>query len=617
MFSEALALHRSGYLDSAQAAYRKVLSRVPKFIPALYHLGILLNQIGDHGGAIAQLEIACAIAQREPAIHLELAKARMATGDLDGARASCRRATALDPKDLDALRLQVEIDERLEDIPAAIESYKAILARCGDAPEIHNNLGILYRRSGDAHAAVVCYEKALALRPQYTIAWNNHGNALKELGQTDVAIASYEKAAALDARYTDALFNLALTYQQTQRLDRAIELFERVLALDTENENTHLQLAETLLSAGRFEAAREHLDAILSKNESCAEAYYLQSQQRRYTEDDLAVVRKVERISAAPGLIDQQRIYLDFALGKMFDDLGRYDEAFAYFKRGNHRRSAQADWQQDPDDLVAAITATHPPRSVATPSMEQSGPLRTPIFVVGMPRSGTTLVEQCLAGHPAVFGAGELDFFGATAQALQTRLDSERPYPHNLNDLSVDHRGSIAREYLESVKSRIGAATCFVDKMPENYLHLGFIRLIFPGAPVIHCRRNPLDTCLSAYFQLFSSGHGYAYDLDSIAARYLDYCRVMEHWRTIYGASIHAIDYESLVADRARITRDLVEYCGLPWDENCLSQDSRHRPVTTASRWQVRQPIYRHAINRWEHYADHIGVLIEKLAPVL
>jgi hypothetical protein len=342
----------------------------------------------------------------------------------------------------------------------------------------------------------------------------------------------------------------------------------------------------------------------------------LQSQQKRHTNADLALAHRLKAIGADPVLNEEQLVYLDFALGKIFDDLGAYDDAFEFYQRANRRKSALCGDENHFAELTASVINVLTADFFAARPGE-GNPSRAPIFVVGMPRSGTTLVEQCLAAHPEIFGAGESEFFWATANSLQNRLNTHRPYPDNLMDVTSDELAAIGDEFLDSLRSRLGRARYFVDKMPENFLHLGFIKMVFPNARFIHCRRNPLDTCVSIYFQLFGGDHPYAYDLDRIADRYLDYSRIMDHWHGIFGEAIHEIDYESLVADRERIMRDLIAHCGLQWDEQYLSRDPGDRLVATTSRWQVRQPVYGHAVGRWKNYAAHIGTLREKLAPVL
>jgi hypothetical protein len=231
-----------------------------------------------------------------------------------------------------------------------------------------------------------------------------------------------------------------------------------------------------------------------------------------------------------------------------------------------------------------------------------------------MPRSGTTLVEQIIASHPQVFGAGELCHIGAMVAGLPARLQTDTTYPECVTMLDERLARSLAEDYLEKLRALGDDAKRVSDKMPANFFNLGLIALMFPNARVIHCRRDPLDVCLSIYFQQFAYGHNYAYDLSDIAVYYRQYKRLMHHWHAVLPLEIHEVQYEKLIADQEAVSRRLIDYCGLPWDESCLEYYKNKRAVQTMSNWQVRQPIYTHSMQRWKHYEKHLDELKEVLA---
>ncbi len=291
----------------------------------------------------------------------------------------------------------------------------------------------------------------------------------------------------------------------------------------------------------------------------------------------------------------------------MLDDCKRYEEAFEHYRKGNAAKRRLVRF--DADHYRAWVARI---REVFTAAFfaERAGlgePSERPVFVVGMPRSGTTLVEQILASHPAVFGAGELRGIFESVCALEDRAGAAYPgFVPALDEAAI--RGA-ARRYLDALRSVDADAPRVTDKMPTNFFHLGFIALMFPGARIIHCRRDAMDTCLSNFVQLFREGHYYAYDLGDIAAYYRGYQGIMAHWREVLPIPMHEIQYEALVEDQERISRELIDYMGLEWDARCLDFHRSDRAVRTASNWQVRQPLYRGARKRWEHYAKQLTQL--------
>jgi hypothetical protein len=236
-------------------------------------------------------------------------------------------------------------------------------------------------------------------------------------------------------------------------------------------------------------------------------------------------------------------------------------------------------------------------------------PSEMPIFIVGMLRSGTTLVEQILASHPAVYAAGELGYFRNASRQLAERAAGGQPYPDCLGGLDAETIDSLSSAYITHLRERMGEARRFTDKNPLNFEHLGLIMLAFPNARVIHCRRDPMDVCLSIYFQHFSERHDFAYSFADIAEHHRQYQQLMAHWHDVFPGRIHDLDYEDLVADFETVSRDMLTFLDLEWDENCLEFHRTDRPVGTASHWQVRQPLYAHSVQRWRRYEPYLEEL--------
>jgi len=303
---------------------------------------------------------------------------------------------------------------------------------------------------------------------------------------------------------------------------------------------------------------------------------------------------------------------LNFALAKAFNDCGHWDRAFDHYHRGNRL----ADVAFDPAASLAYVKAmidTFTPEMLAARSSFGRESSR-PVFIVGMPRSGTTLVEQIVASHPQVTGAGELDDLRVLGFEVPSLSKSPQPYPRCMADIDRQLATGLADRYLARLHAIDPNARRVTDKMPQNFLYLGLIGMLLPEARVIHCRRHPLDVCLSCYFVNFTQRLSFAYDLNSLGVYYRHYEMLMDHWRRVRPAAMLEVDYEGLVADQEGVSRRLIEFCGLDWHPACLSFHKNRRPVETASSWQVRRPIYSGSVQRWKHYEKYLDPLKEALA---
>ncbi|MGH6954441.1 MAG: tetratricopeptide repeat-containing sulfotransferase family protein, partial [Alphaproteobacteria bacterium] len=326
-------------------------------------------------------------------------------------------------------------------------------------------------------------------------------------------------------------------------------------------------------------------------------------------------IARVAKALARDDLTDEGRATASFALGTIHDEQGRHDEAFQSFRAANELMKKSHAWSAERwTGLLARIAATFTRGLFHELAPVAGSPSEAPLFIVGMPRSGTTLVEQVLASHPRVLAGGERRDINRFAEGLSSRTGCGQPYPECERHLDLTIAREFAARYLAEFGERVAHATRVTDKMPGNYAHLGLIRILFPNARVIHCRRDPLDTCLSMYFQRFTRGNEFSYDLADLGTYCRDYLRLMEHWRAVL--PMLEIDYERLVGDLAATAREIVAFSGLNWDERCLTPHLTERPVMTASHWQVRQPVYGTSVGRWRNYERHLGPLVEALGRV-
>jgi len=316
-------------------------------------------------------------------------------------------------------------------------------------------------------------------------------------------------------------------------------------------------------------------------------------------------------INHARGLTNSDRRTLYFSLGKLCDSTKQYDRAFKHYQKGNELWPTQCN----PQSLMIPIDSSIKIQSTGffSKSPKSSNKSNRPIFIVGMPRSGTSLVEQILASHPQVYGAGELAEIEKISQSLAERLNTNKLYPELLETINQQLLNDCANQYLNYINSLERKSLRVIDKMPGNFIHLGLIQLMFPNARIIHCTRDPLDSCLSCYFQDFFQSMDWCYDQTNLAAYYLGYEKLMKHWKQVLSIPIIDVSYENLVANQENISRELIEYCDLDWSDECLSFHKTKRLVTTASYDQVREPIYKKSVSRWKNYEAHIEPLRKAL----
>ena len=477
----------------------------------------------------------------------------------------------------------------------SLEAMQRAAALLPEDAEAHLNLGNAYRASGRLRDAAASYRAALAIRPEDADSLDRLGSTLHELGEIDAAASCCRRALALRPESAELHSNLAMLLLLQNRPAEAAASCRRSLELDPGLTGSLVMLAELEAAAGEFARAEELLRRAISLEPDMPEAWAALG---RFSaaRGDGSWFSEAQRLLRQP--IPQRReIPLRYALGRYCDDVGEFSQAFSHYRRANELARLHSP-PYDRSDLTRQIDTLI--RAQDRPWLEQAGAAgqagNRPVFIVGMWRSGTTLAEQILASHPAVFGAGELGFWTAAA----VRYEQGSP----LVDLGAEYLA-----LLEGLSPPTAARV--IDKMPTNFLHLGLILGALPQARIIHMQSHPLDTCLSIYFQDFTHGHPYAHDLADIAHYYQQYLRMMQHWRsTLPAGAMLEVSYEDLVENQEACSRGMLDFIGLTWDPRCLDFHRTPRTVTTFSKWRVRQPINRSSLNRWRNYAPHLTALM-------
>jgi Flp pilus assembly protein TadD len=617
---QALAHHQAGRQAEAEAIYRAVLLEEPRQPHALHLLGVIAHQAGRHREAVDLIGRALAAGGPHPVFHSNLSAVYLALRQFEEAVIHAREALRLNPSFADAHNnLGVALRElgRLVEAEAAFRGALHCNPRHADA---RSNLGAALHRQGRLPEALAVLREAVRLAPLHAQTHNDLGGVLLARGDTEEAASYLREALRLDPACSDAHNNLGVALRDLGRIDEAMGHFREVLRLKPDSPTARNNIGFTLEAQGHpGEALAEFQEALrLEPNNSMAllalSALSL-ADHYDFTDDELG---RLAILAARPDLPGDERSRVHFALARAKDRAGAHDEAFTHYRRGNELRKAAAALSGFTYDPAAHRRLVDQLAAVFTPDwFEQTRSFgsesEVPVFVVGMMRSGTTLAEQILASHPQVFGAGELSEVGRLVGALPALVPGGRAYPECLDALDAATARSLAERHLRRLGELGGAAARVIDKQPFNFQHLGLIATLFPRARIVHCRRDPIDTCVSCFVQYFGKPHPFALDLTHLGHYYREYERLMAHWRRVLPVPVFELRYEELTADQEAVSRRLVEFCGLEWDERCLRFHETRRPVRTASTLQVRRPMYRTSVGRWKRYESHLGPLLEAM----
>ncbi len=602
----------TGRYAEAVASYRRAPAMRLAAANLHFGLGTALLELGRAEEAAAELSRAVALAPDDAEARNNLGNALAECQQHDDAEAHYRTALRLHPAYADAhLNLGLALAQRGE-TPAAILSFRAALESDPDLDEACRQLARHMRAQGQSQDALALLHNLAGRRPDSPAAARELGHAYRDLGRYESAEEWYRKAIDLQPEHAATYVDLGHCLSRLGRYDAALGEFRRALDRCPDLAEAHFNIGVSLQSVGRFDEAVAAHERALALRPDLTEAHYnlaMIARQRGHA----AQIDRLQTLLTRPDLTDDARVNAHFALAKHHDAAGDVDAAFTQYQAGNDIKARKATF--DPGRHVGYID-----RSIAVFDRAffaaRSGygdAIQRPVFIVGMPRSGTTLVEQILSSHPAVTGAGELDDIRRLVEDLPRRLGTTASYPECAGALDRATSRDLAQYYLATLDDRFPASPRLTDKMTGNYLRLGLISLLLPRAAIIHCRRDALDTCLSCYVQNFATGLTFTYDLANLGLVYRQHERLMAHWRAVLPSPILDVRYEDLVADPEAVSRAIVDFCDLPWDARCLNFDQNERQVRTASFWQVRQPIYASSVGRWRNFSRHLGPLFEAL----
>lgn len=648
---QAWSFHDAGNLSQAEALCRSILKSQPANVAALsllsriclqtrrpdealkylgkaqrlqpdavnihHHLGVARLALGQPGNAVGHFREAIRLQPTFAPAHFSLANALKQMGQFDKAIPHFRNVIPLLPNLIEAHLYLADTLQQAGDSQAAAECLRECLLRFPQCAEAHFHLGNVYRALCQHDDAIREYRAALQLRPTIVQAHNHLGVLLAAAGETDEAIDHYKQAIQLQPQYVEAHYNLGNAFRQRQDMASATRAYEQALLIQPNYTPARDGLANTCLELGDDAGAKAHWQAALRTRPGDVRSLLGLAKSGWLTPDDPGI-DQIEARLGEPNLSDDVTSHLHFAAAYVLDRAGEIDRAFEHFRQGNaarrtlfHRSGGGFNSEEYAQRVQRLIDTFTPDYFHQTQGFGVSSEL--PVFIVGMPRSGTTLVEQILSNHSQVYGAGELKDIGRIVARLSSQSGLGRIYCEWLGGLEATQCREIAETHLNRLARLGGKAARVTDKMPENLFHLGLIATLFPRARVIHCRRDARDVCLSCFMQFFD-GLYFAWDLDDLGKYYRGYERVMAHWATALPLRIHHVVYEELVANPEPVIRQLVEFCDLPWEDQCREFHKNSRPVRTMSRSQVRKPVYTTSVGQWQRYAAHLGSLFQALA---
>ncbi len=594
---KARALAEQERFVQARALYTDILAHDPQNIDGNIELGVLEARCGDFQAAEQHLAYALRLAPDDPVVHLNLAELQREAGDLESAAGYYKTCLTHSPDDADALYGLGDALRLLGRCEEALGPLEHAARLVPDDPEILNALGIVYDTQGRTKRAIATYKQAIALDTSNAESWINYGVLLSREGLYEQSCRIFETASGHVALDGQTLVNWARDAMHLGHDRVAMDLAEKAAKTGAARAEVELCKGSVHEHFGRFDAARLCYEAVVAAAPGSGHGY------RHLSRINLlspATTNRLDGILSDPSGTPASRAAAGFALYALLDKAADYDRAFTALSEANALERMHAPFDRERHAAALNDVAGFFSRERFSAMAGWGDPDATPIFIVGLPRSGTTLTEQILAFFDTVSVGGERTDIQRLALTL-------KQYPQDLGALRRQWFAGHGKRIFEEMLGPGSGSSMATDKLPGNYVHCGLIALLFPHARIVHCRRDPRDLGLSLYAQDFRARMNFAASLEDIAFVYREYERLMRHWEDTLPVQIHTVHYENLVQDTVPTARSLVEYCGLEWNDACIATHEVDRPIHTASVWQVRQPINAGSVGKWQRYERHLA----------
>lgn len=647
-FDRAVDFLRAGDASMTERITRAALSDYPDETNFLTLLGAAMMRQGKTAEGIPFLKRAIEVEPEYAKAHEQLGEALLAVGEVEAGIESLRRALELNPAfeaaqfKLGKVLLQLGREDEAKQVFDAFMRQQPHRQRLAEAAELHRQgdyegaersyreilrsdpenvtamrlLALLAIKLEQYRDAAVLLKQVVALAPNYHAARLDLGHAQIEMYDLESAIATHEEAIRREPHNYNAYVGLANALARSSRTGAAVDAYNDAVACNPDVAGTYLGLGNVLKTLGRQGEAIEAYRKGITIRPNFAELYWSLSNLKTFRFSD-AEIEAMQTLLAGDTVSDDHVVHLSFALGKACEDAGDYAAAFGHYERGNSVRRMQESY--DPvqtEDIGVSVRKVFCREFIERANGHGHAGVR-PIFIVGLPRSGSTLLEQILASHPMVEATHELPEGGRLVRFIDRHRRSRERYPEALAQMPAEFLATLGERYDDETQRYRTGAPYFIDKMPNNFANLGLLALALPNAVFINAVRDPLDTCFSCYRQLFARGQSFTYDIEELGLYYLEYRRMMEHWHEVLPGRVLDVHYESVVADLEQEVRGLLNHCALPWDDACLEFHNTERAIRTASSEQVRRPIYTDAVGYAERFGTAVDAFREVLAPVM
>ncbi len=609
-----LSLLKQGRSEEAAQKLTQVTRLVPSFAQAHEDLAEALFAHGKIEEAVKSFRTSLKHNPNSELANLRLAELLALLGRGTEADDFFERSFELNP-DRKALVEAMELQQH-DQPEKAEEIYRNVLRRDPDNVDALRLMGVLAMKQEQYNDAEALIRRAVELAPDYIVAWNNLGAALNEQGKHDEAEEAYQRALQLGPKNVNTICNMAGNCASDGRLDEAVERYRQALDLNDSHYPSLLGLGHVLKTLGHQDEAIEAYRNCAKSRPDFGEVYWSLANLKTFRFEDHEI-EAMEQQLLQDELDEAATVAFSFALGKAYEDRGDFQRAFDNYERGNEKKRMLVNY--DPikaeisnDRIVDVFT-----KEFFAERKEIGHSDDAPILVVGLPRSGSTLIEQILASHSKIEGTAELSDLSLIASATGHNRTDGIKYPQTMLELKSQDFEDLGKEYIEKTMHHRTGTPYFIDKMPNNFPAIGFLHAVLPNAKVIDARRHPLDSCFGTFKQLFAKGQVFSYDLFDLAHYYNQYQRMIDHWDDVLPGKVLQMNYEDVVADLEGQARRMLDHCGLEWEDQVLRYYETKRAVKTASSEQVRQPIYRGSLNFWRNYEEQLQPLIEYLEPNL
>ena len=649
-FKKAQSLQQTGRLAEAERTYQEILQDIPDNPDCIHFLGLLYFQKGELDKAETNYKKSIELAQNptylnnyallayyrkdyKRAIELLSDSIKLKSdnaetwynlgcvysdiGDLNNSEDAYQRVIQYNSNHIKALFNLLCVQESLNKTKDAKKTINMIMAFKPISPEQYYSLAIAISRlniQDNMQLAMDYLRKAISENPKSIEAYRALATLNVECNSLEKAKEIYEQIIKKEPNFQQLNLEYANCLVKTDEIEKASKIFNEILESDTNNLIALNGLANIHRLSGNFQEAKKIYKDIIEKDSNNINAYSGLSNCKKFSDKNTDFISKME------GIVQKKPDAAGyFALGKIHDDLKTFEKAIIYYRKGNDLKNRRIKFDKEEYiKKISSIIDIFDESFISRMQTKDNSPKKS-IFILGAPRSGTTLVEQIISSHSRVFGGGELGYIKHIASGKYSNNIKTKSYPERFKEINANDFSFVQKDaeiYLNKIQQFINDDKIIMvtDKMPGNYQYLGYIFSMFPNSKIINTRRDPIDTCLSIFFQNFHSGHKYAFDLDNLVTWYKGYNRLMEHWKSLFGDKILTVDYDNVVNDTEETVRNIISYCNLKWEDKCLLFHESKRAIYTASNWQAKQPIYKSSNQKWKNYEKFIPELIDALS---